>query len=622
MKRIIAILVLALSVLGLRAQVQPDFSVLEKSAHPRLIMNDKDFKAYTKILNKGTNKPLVTMHTAIMEEADRIVEKPKNFVYKKAASGRLSGNTGAVAVRQLWALSYAYRYTKDPRYVEVAEQSIRELCAYPDWAPERFLNTGHFAFSLAIAYDWMYKALDRKLKAEMVKTVQEFCFVPSRDPKIAVWKKMTNNHNEVDNANLVCSAIAFYEHNPEESQRLIKDALETNPACLREMYSPEGAYPEGPGYWRYGSQHEILLLTALQKTFGTTFNLDDPSASGWNNTGTYALYIEGNTGKWFNFYDCASKASRYPELWYFAWKTGDYSIVFREIDYLRKSKKGYVNNTLAVLYNMFAANYDGREVTPPSGRVYHAYGNVPLCLARTGWEKDDLFLGIKGGRANFTHGQMDAATFVFDAYGVRWAADIDHKPYGKDEVGLKKLGASLWNRRQGQVRWKIMSNDNHFHNTLTVNDKEQVFDGFCTLEEVFEDPSAMGARIDASAAYFDLDKALRTALIKDDSYLEITEELRAGAEADASVRWTLMTEATPEVKEGGILLKKGGKKMMLVAEGCEVNYTTWSTDPKDYPDNPCASFDEQPKGIACCGFTFTAPAGKDMTLVVTLKPIE
>lgn len=617
MKRILLLAIGVLFALNSYCQ-SPDFSVVEKSKHPRLLVGDKEFKSYVKTVNSMKNQPLSAMHKATMNAAEKYVKSPATFKYKRGGSGRLTGTTQDVALKQLWTLAYAYRYTKDIDFVLAAEKMISQLCDYPDWAPDHFLVCSGFGLSFAVAYDWMYKALDPGIKDRMVKAVKEKVFEPMKDPKIAKWRNMTNNHNEVDNAGLIAASLAFYEHAPEVARGFILDALKDNPPCLHEMYSPEGAYPEGPGYWRYGSQHEILLLALLEKTFGSTFGIDDESNSGWKKTGTYALYLEGNTGKWFNFYDCNAKAARFPELWYFAWKTGDYSIVFREIEYLKSSEKGYSNNNLGVLFQFFAANYDGREVTPPSGKVYSAQGNVPLCIARTGWGVDDLFLGIKGGRANFTHGHMDAGCFVFDAYGVRWAAELDHKSYAKDEIGLKKLGASLWNRRQGQVRWRIMSNDNHFHNTLTVNDKEQVFDGFNVLEKVYEDPEAMGATVDMSAAFFDLESAKRTALIRDGKYLEVTEELRASTDSD--VRWTLMTEARPEIGPDGIILVKNGRKMILKAVGTEVEYTSWPTDPKAYPGNPVADFDEAPKGIACCGFTFRAPAGVDMRVVVTLKP--
>lgn len=626
MKRIIILLVATLAATSVFCKATdynigtPDFSKLEKAKHPRLLETDKEFKEYTKIVNRMQNKPLLVMHNSIMKAAEEYVKKPVEFVHKRGKSGRAVGRQQVDAEKRLLSYAYAYRYTKDISFVLAAEKEIESICKYEDWFPDHFLCTSGFGLAFAFAYDWMYKALDPKVKAHMEETIKRNLFTPGRDPKFQKWRNMTNNHNEVDNAGLVCAAIAFYEKFPSDARYFISDALVTNPPCLHEMYSPEGGYPEGPGYWRYGTQHEILLLTVLQKSLGTTFGLEDPSVSGWNNTGTYALYMEGNTGKWFNFYDCNARAARFPELWYFAWKTRDYSIVFREINYLNKNDRGYRSNVLGMIFNFFAVDYDGSPATSPSGKVYHCGGNVPVCIARTGWEKNDLFLGIKGGRANFTHGHMDAGCFVFDAYGVRWAAEIDHKAYAVDEVGLKKLNASLWNRNQGQVRWRIMSNDNHFHNTLTINDKEQVFNGFSVMEEVFENPESMGARVDMSAAFFDLERATRTALIKEGKYLEVTEQLRA--ETDSDVRWTLMTEATPEVTESGIILVKDGKKMCLKAEGAEVCYTSWPTDPKAYPGNPVADFDEAPKGIACCGFTFKAPAKQDIEIVVTIKPVE
>lgn len=618
MKRFFCMIATALICVGAFAQQTPDFSVLEKSKHPRLIAGEQEFKEYVKAVNRVKNKPLATMHKALMLSADDLVKNPDKhrFVYKKDKAGRITGKGPSDFYKFTAVLAYAYRYSKNIDYVLAEERFIKQILEYPDWVPDHFLNTAHFAGAFALAYDWMYKALDPALKKQMIKMIQDYCFAPAKIDKYAVWRRMTNNHNQVDNCHLVCTAIATYECHPEEARYLILDAIKTNPACQAQMYSPDGNYPEGPGYWRYGTQHEVIMLTALQKTFGSTFGLDE--IPGFSRTGEFALYVQGNTRKWFNFQDSNARQPQLPELWYFAWKAKDYSIAFREIEYLLKSDRAYVSNLFAPFYALYAKDYDDKEVTPPSARVFGGRGNTPVVLARTGWGSKDLFLGVKGGRANFTHGHMDAGSFVFDAYGVRWASELDHKPYSKDEVGLKKLGASLWKRYQGEVRWRIMSNDNHFHNTLTVNDKEHVFNGITSLEEIIDEPARIGGRFNMSAAFFDLEKAERTAVIRDDSYLEVTDVIKAADGKNAEVRWTLMTEGTPEIVADGILLTKKGVTMKLSASGAEVKYRTWSTDPKDYPGNPVADFDEKPKDIYCCGFTFTAPADKELSLVTTL----
>ena len=66
----------------------------------------------------------------------------------------------------------------------------------------------------------------------------------------------TNNWNQVCNGGLVCAALASYENNPSEAKDMIEKALESNKPALEVMYSPDGNYPEGSGYWCYGTLYQ------------------------------------------------------------------------------------------------------------------------------------------------------------------------------------------------------------------------------------------------------------------------------------------------------------------------------------------------------------------------------
>ena len=34
-------------------------------------------------------------------------------------------------------------------------------------------------------------------------------------------------------------------------------------------YGPDGGYPEGFGYWGYGTSFQVMLIAALESAFGT-----------------------------------------------------------------------------------------------------------------------------------------------------------------------------------------------------------------------------------------------------------------------------------------------------------------------------------------------------------------
>ena len=54
---------------------------------------------------------------------------------------------------------------------------------------------------------------------------------------------------------------------------------------------PDGAYPEGYGYWGYGTSFNIMFLSAMEKVFGKEYGLHNKS--GFFKT---AEYLENMTG--------------------------------------------------------------------------------------------------------------------------------------------------------------------------------------------------------------------------------------------------------------------------------------------------------------------------------------
>ena len=90
---------------------------------------------------------------------------------------------------------------------------------------------------------------------------------------------------------------------------MIEKALESNKPALEVMYSPDGNYPEGSGYWCYGTLYQVLMLAALDSTLGTDNGLSD--TPGFSKTAEYMLYMTGLNSKFFNYSDCAPPLLRH-----------------------------------------------------------------------------------------------------------------------------------------------------------------------------------------------------------------------------------------------------------------------------------------------------------------------
>ena len=84
---------------------------------------------------------------------------------------------------------------------------------------------------------------------------------------------------------------AVYDENPAYYQPLIDRAV-TSVKIPMGVYKYNGAYPEGMGYWDYGTTFNILLIDLLQKMWGTDRDL--LAMEGFLQTVNFVTHMQGN----------------------------------------------------------------------------------------------------------------------------------------------------------------------------------------------------------------------------------------------------------------------------------------------------------------------------------------
>src|SRR5690606_7342897 len=82
---------------------------------------------------------------------------------------------------------------------------------------------------------------------------------PSMNEKHNRFLKVDNNWNQVCNAGMLFGAIAIYEKNPALAGEIIQRSINSVKLAMKE-YGPDGAYPEGYGYWSYGTSFNVMLI--------------------------------------------------------------------------------------------------------------------------------------------------------------------------------------------------------------------------------------------------------------------------------------------------------------------------------------------------------------------------
>ena len=608
MRRILSLLqvfILILIPFTISAQVDQIGTITNLQPHPRILLFKGEEEAIKKTISGDTTWQ--KLQQAILSECDSLVGKPP---LERIQIGRRLLDKSREALRRLFFLSYGYRMTHKPAYLQRAEKEMIQIAGFSDWNPPHFLDVAEMTMAMAIGYDWLYDDLSANSRAAIREAILKKGIEPSLDAKNNSWLKVEHNWNQVCNAGMTYGAMAIFEDQPELAKQIINRALTSIEIPMKD-YGPDGAYPEGYGYWGYGTSFNVMFISAVEKLFGKDFGLT--SKPGFLNTAGYLENMTGPSGTSFNYSDAGAGGGVQPAMFWFAARTKNPSLLWVERGRLMTaSGRNFVGNRLLPAIFLWSDGTHINSVKPPSATMWVGKGKVPVALMRTSWtDPKAIFVGFKGGSANVNHAHMDIGSFVMEADGERWAMDFGMQEY----ESLESKGLSIFGRGQDAVRWSIFRYNNYVHNTLTVNNELQKVAGYAPITSSSSAPSFMRAVVDLSEVYKgSLAKVQRGVAVVDNSYVVVRDEIEA-LPNETTIRWTLLTPAQVNItSDNTVELTKNGKKLFLQVESpIKVNMKTWPTDPpKDY--------DAPNPGTTLVGFELVIPANTKTNLVVSLVP--
>jgi hypothetical protein len=513
-------------------------------------------------------------------------------------------------LKRVMYLSVAYRLTERPQYLAHAQKEMLAAAAFRNWNPDHFLDVAEMTAALAVGYDFLHDDLAPQAR----KTIRNAIIKKGLRPYLAGgwWVKVTNNWNQVCHGGATMGALAVLEDEPELAERVIQRALDCVPLAMAS-YAPDGAYPEGGGYWEYGTSYNVLLLAALESALGTDFGLAD--AEGFMASSDYFLHVAGPSGNFFNYSDSGLNEGVTPAIYWFADRRDKPSLLWRERPNLRRflsTEQDFVRhkNRFFPLLLLWAQGV--RQIPEPDQLHWRGDGHTPVGLHRTAWgDPQAVFVGIKGGHPSINHGHMDIGTFVMEADGVRWALDLGKQSY----TGLEQHGIKLWDRSQNGERWDVFRLNNFSHNTLVVDGKKQRVDGHAPIVSFADSGERPHTIVDMSKTYAgQLAQARRGVALLGRRVL-VQDEIK-GLDEPAEVRWGMVTSADVQRRDARtVVLRQDGQTLLLqVLSPADVELTTFETA------DPPNDYDEPNPGTRMVGFKTTLPAGAHQTLAVLLAP--
>ena len=537
-----------------------------------------------------------------------LLRQAENALGDPAPTRTLEGNRllgmAQMTMKRLVVCAYAWRRTGEARFLARVQADLDAVMAFTDWNPGHFLDVAVLAHGVAVAYDWCHGALGSERQAAVRTALRTKAFAPASGKPW--WLRAHHNWNQVCHGGLGLAALAMAEDAPEEAARVLARAIDCLPAAMA-TYGPDGAYPEGPSYWAFGTTYNVLLLDGLTTALGQDFGLT--AIPGFLATGDYFLHATGPSGDYFRYSDCNPRTSAVPAAAWFAARLGRSELTWNEWTPLERLADptvvngGSVWNPDLAMWPVWAARMSpGRAV--PAATHWSGQGATPTAYHRSGWTPEATWVALKGGSPRTNHGHMDVGAFAMDALGVRWADDLGMQDYRS----LEKAGLKIWEMGATSDRWKVFRLGAMSHSVLTVDGQPQGLAGSATI--LRQTPST--TVIEQSPVYAGQLAEARRGVALAGTSVVVQDDLRASGAA--TVRWAMLTQAAVRVEGSTAVLTREGRTLtMTVSAPAGATLEVW-------PAVGPATYDAPNPGAVLVGFRTALAADATATLRVTLVP--
>lgn len=460
----------------------------------RLLLSEDRIADLRRVASAPGDSSLAARYYRIV--AARASENIARPALEREMDGRRLLAVSREALGRLTDAALVYRVSDDPAYLRNAERELRAVTNFSDWNPPHFLDVAEMSLAVSLAVDWLGDNLAPGLRDSARAALVTKALLPSLDTARDGnwWIDTDNNWNQVCHTGMVAAALVVRDEHPALTDSVLKRAVRKMPVALA-VYAPDGTYPEGVGYWAYGTSYSVVGIELLRDGLGDDFGL--AAVPGFRESAYYIGAMRAPSGRIYNYGDCSGGARPVGEaamLW-FARELDDLTLVRPEW-VLAEADRGARVSALGLTW-MPASLFGSTSLPKPDAgdTLYIGRGVNPVASVRQP-ASPGYYLGAKGGRASINHGQMDAGSFVFEIDGIRWARDLGKQRYGS----LEAAGFKLWGRHQDAERWDLLTLNNRGHSTVSLAGRPHRVDSVATIAQ---DGLSGELRVDMSAVLGD-----------------------------------------------------------------------------------------------------------------------
>ena len=437
-------------------------------------------------------------------------------------------NALSCSAEKIFAWSTIYRLTGNKKYCDRAALECEALAEFSDWNSQLMSSVGAVSFAVAICYDWCHHVWSEGRKAIIERTMLRNGMrvgLECYDGKRRMWID-GGTASAVVNAGMLAMAFALADIYPETSLKLVDRILRNVEACFAS-YAPDGGYSEGVGAWEKSSRALAMLIAMLQKACGNDYGL--ASAPGFSATGYFGIVTETENGMW-NFHNSCAMPTETSALSWFSqqYNNPTYAVV-------RHQQIANGTKRVTPLDILFYAPIDDSFVPVlPQDTVYRKAG---LAIMRSGWGKEDTYVGLHGGANDEVNGDLDAGSIIMDMAGVRFFAETG---------GMEALPLMMRRRAVGQ-------------NTIIVNSAaepapDQEPHANAKIVEMKGCEDRIYAVVDMTATNKYILRGKRGVMLTDNRKTMVVQD-ELVLKAPGEILWTVYTPAEIEILNGGKVAK-------------------------------------------------------------------
>jgi len=348
-----------------------------KNNHPRLILTTENIKEF-RTKADGVNQFL---YNQALQLANEFSQRP--IIEFKNAHNSFREIGDAMPV-----LGLIYNLNNDGKFVEVAEKWISAMLNTVSWEGSQNLGRSSWVVGLCFLYDWMYDALDEKLKNQLINRLLMEAEIII---ETASGTRALSNHLLIETS--AVGLVGLVLQNGHEKKQLFLNQANKWTEYIIAHAPQDGSWGEGVQYWQYGIGYFLRFLEAS----ATCGYKDYYNEYEWlSKTGYFPIYFSmpDQLTKVINFSDCGTDRYLPAFLFYLTAKISRNGY-FQDFGEKVQSHTPHKFSWLDFLfYDSTLPAVDYKTLTYFKHFTDHGFVSM-----RSGWEKGSTVVGFRCGPA-------------------------------------------------------------------------------------------------------------------------------------------------------------------------------------------------------------------------------